>query len=264
MAAGEAGFFCEVTPMEEKNHNQDKEVVSPVMNGEEREGDRSLAEEENTGPTCVPQGEAAGFTERADGGETPGEGSAADKEATPEEEAAGTVDVAGLERRLAEATARAQDYFQRLARMQADFENYRRRVNREREDWARYAAQSLVAELLPVLDNLERALAAKGEDPAGVIAGVEMIHRHLQEVLSREGLTPVPTVGEPFDPAKHEAVMQVETGDYPDNTVVEELRRGYYYKDRLLRPAMVKVARGGPQRETQGEHDKTGQNGSNC
>lgn len=153
------------------------------------------------------------------------------------------MDVAELERRLAEQTALAQDYFHRLARMQADFENYRRRTNREREDWVKYAAQPLVTALLPVLDNLERALAAKEQDPGQVIAGVEMIYRQLQEVLTQEGLVPVPAVNEPFDPAKHEAVMQEETDAYPDNTIVAELRRGYYFKDRLLRPAMVKVAR---------------------
>ncbi|SHE38259.1 molecular chaperone GrpE [Desulfofundulus australicus DSM 11792] len=188
---------------------------------------------------------AAGEPGSAVQGSSPGQ---VDLPETEGEETAGEqgqeeVDVQELERRLAEQTALAQDYFQRLARMQADFENYRRRMNREREEWFKYASQSLVAELLPVVDNFERALAAKEDDPAQVVAGVEMIYRQLMDVLTREGLSPVPAVNEPFDPARHEAIMQEETDSYPDNTVIEELRRGYYFKDRLLRPALVKVAR---------------------
>lgn len=207
----------------------------------------------------IPQGEAENTEHNNEAG-SPGaagepgsavQGASPDQVDLPEaerEEAAGEqgqeeVDVQELERRLAEQTALAQDYFQRLARMQADFENYRRRMNREREEWFKYASQSLVAELLPVVDNFERALAAKEEDPAQVVAGVEMIYRQLMDVLTREGLSPVPAVNEPFDPARHEAIMQEETDSYPDNTVIEELRRGYYFKDRLLRPALVKVAR---------------------
>ncbi|MDQ0286455.1 molecular chaperone GrpE [Desulfofundulus luciae] len=172
------------------------------------------------------------------------------------------MDVKELERRLAEQTALAQDYFQRLARVQADFENYRRRINREREEWFKYASQPLVAELLSVLDNFERALAAREEDPARVVAGVEMIYRQLKEILTREGLSPVPAVNEPFDPAKHEAIMQEETDAYPDNTVIEELRRGYYFKDRLLRPAMVKVARAvsSPEEQNQGQEKENKEN----
>ncbi|MGB9803357.1 nucleotide exchange factor GrpE [Desulfofundulus sp.] len=166
------------------------------------------------------------------------------------------VDVKELQQRLAEQTALAREYFERLARMQADFENYRRRVNREREEWFKYASQPLVTELLSVLDNFERALAAREEDPARVVAGVEMIYRQFKEILTREGLSPVPAVNEPFDPAKHEAIMQEETDAYPDNTVMEELRRGYYFKDRLLRPAMVKVARALSRPEEQKQEEK--------
>ncbi len=192
----------------------------------------------------------------------PADGQEPGGEPRPEGTRQPQVDVAELERRLAEQTALAQDYFQRLARVQADFENYRRRINREREEWFKYASQPLVAELLSVLDNFERALAARDQDPAQVVAGVEMIYRQLKEILAKEGLAPVPAVNEPFDPAKHEAIIQEETDAYPDNTVIEELRRGYYFKDRLLRPAMVKVARAisapGQQKEKQ-ENNRTEQ-----
>ncbi|SHI33721.1 nucleotide exchange factor GrpE [Desulfofundulus thermosubterraneus] len=184
-----------------------------------------------------------------------GQGGLPDDGQQPAGESRQEVDVKELERRLAEQTALVQDYFQRLARMQADFENYRRRMNREREEWFKYASQPLVAELLSVLDNFERALAAREEDPARVVAGVEMIYRQLKEILTKEGLSPVPAVNEPFDPAKHEAIMQEETDAYPDNTVIEELRRGYYFKDRLLRPAMVKVARAVSVQEQQNEQN---------
>jgi molecular chaperone GrpE len=154
----------------------------------------------------------------------------------------GQVDVEQLQKELAEQKQRAEEYFNRLVRLQADFDNFRKRVQREREEFFKYASASLCEMLLPVLDNFQLALAAKNEDPAKVVAGVEMIYRQLEEVLQKEGLTPVAAVGEVFDPTKHEAVMREETEEYPDNTVIEELRRGYYLKDRLIRPAMVKVA----------------------
>ena len=152
-------------------------------------------------------------------------------------------EVQQLRSELAEQKAKADDYFNRLVRLQADFENYRKRTQREKEEYFKYAASALCEQLLPVIDNFHLALAAKDEDPANVVKGVEMIYRQLEEVLQREGLTPVETVGQEFDPAKHEAVMQEETQEHPENTVIAELRRGYYLKDRLLRPAMVKVAK---------------------
>lgn len=170
-----------------------------------------------------------------------------------------------LEKRLAEQTALAEAYFHRLARVQADFENYRRRVNREREEWLRYASMPLVEALLPVMDNFERALAVKDQDPVQVVAGIEMIYRQLKEILEKEGLTPVPTINEPFDPQKHEVLVEEESDAYPDNIIIEELRRGYYYKDRLLRPALVKVARAASHKEKleqPGETQEAGQGNS--
>lgn len=153
-----------------------------------------------------------------------------------------SVDVKQLQKELEEQKHRAEEYFNRLVRLQADFDNFRKRVQREREEFFKYAAAPLCEVLLPVLDNFQLALAAKNEDPVKVVAGVEMIYRQLEEILQKEGLTPVAAVGEAFDPNRHEAVMREETEAYPDNTVIEELRRGYYLKDRLIRPAMVKVA----------------------
>lgn len=153
------------------------------------------------------------------------------------------LDPVKLKHLLEEKTALAEENFNRLARLQADFENYRKRTLKEREDLAKFAGEQIIKAFLPILDNFDRALAYKGDDPVKVIEGVEMIHRQIHDVLSKEGLAPIPAVGEPFDPAKHEAVMQEETAEQPDNTVLEELQRGYFLKDRVIRPAMVKVAR---------------------
>ncbi len=175
-------------------------------------------------------GQAGGETEGAGGEPAAGPG-----------EAPGDDDRERLARMLAEEKARAEDYFNRLLRMQADFENYRKRVAREREDLLKYANEQLIMALLPVIDNFDRALSAKNDNSEKLLAGVEMISRQLCDILAKEGLEAVPAVGEQFNPEFHEAVMKEETGDYPENTVTEELRRGYLYKGRVIRPAMVKV-----------------------
>ena len=147
------------------------------------------------------------------------------------------------ENKLTEQKAKADEYFNRLVRLQADFDNFRRRTVKEKEDFLKYASASLCEALLPVLDNFQLALAAKEQDPAKVVEGVAMIFRQLQDVLQKEGLTKVTAVGEQFDPNIHEAILQEVTDNYPENTVSEELRPGYYLNDKLLRPALVKVAK---------------------
>lgn len=148
-----------------------------------------------------------------------------------------------LRSQLAEQQKLAEDYFNRLARVQADYDNFRRRTRQEKEDFYKYASEQLVVALLPVLDNFDRALAAGGESVESFKSGVQMIYRQLQDILEADGLTPVQAVGEQFDPTRHEAVLQAETDEYPDNTVIEEFSRGYCLKDKVIRPAMVKVAR---------------------
>lgn len=143
---------------------------------------------------------------------------------------------------LTREKARSEDYFNRLARLQADFDNYRKRVAREREELLKYAGEQIIASLLPIMDNFERALGAKNDDPGKLAEGVEMISRQIQDILTREGLEPIPSVGEQFNPEVHEAVMREENGDQPENTVIEEFRKGYTLKGKVIRPAMVKVA----------------------
>ncbi|MDD4238188.1 MAG: nucleotide exchange factor GrpE [Desulfotomaculaceae bacterium] len=151
-------------------------------------------------------------------------------------------DPAELQKLLDEQTKRAENSYDRLLRLQADFENFRRRTRQEKDEFYKYASEQLVVALLPVLDNFDLALAAEGDANEGFKAGVQMIYRQLLDVLAAEGVAPIQAVDEPFDPAKHEAVAQDGSGRHPANTVVEELRRGYCLRDKVIRPSMVKVA----------------------
>lgn len=148
-----------------------------------------------------------------------------------------------LKQELDREKARAEEYYNRLLRVQADFDNFRKRTLKEKEEFWKYAPEPLITAILPVLDNFQRALQTPPGDGEKLLEGVKMIYRQLQEVLENEGLKLINSQGEEFDPNLHEAVMQEETTEYPDNTVIEELRTGYFFKDRLIRPAMVKVAR---------------------
>lgn len=147
----------------------------------------------------------------------------------------------------AEAPAREDAALrERLVRLQADFENLKKRVERERDEFTRRASVRLVTSLLPVVDNLERAVSSnRPEDSDSAFrAGVELIHRQLLDALRREGLRPVEALGRPFDPNVHEAVATETTSGLPPNTVIEELQRGYLLHERLLRPALVCVSIG--------------------
>jgi len=130
----------------------------------------------------------------------------------------------------------------RMARMQAEFENARRRTVKEQQEFRDYAAADALKSLLPVVDSLERALLTKS-DATELHNGVDLIYKQLQTALAKLSVHPIASKGETFDPHYHEAIEMVETSDAPDHQIVEELQRGYKFKDRLLRPAMVKVAR---------------------
>ena len=128
----------------------------------------------------------------------------------------------------------------RLARLQAEFENARKRAERERQEFREYATGSVVEQFLPVLDNFTLALKSTGSAEQ-LRSGVELIVKQMDEVLRQMQVTPVATVGEAFDPRLHEAMGAVERDDLPDQHVAEEVRRGYKLRERLLRPAMVRV-----------------------
>jgi molecular chaperone GrpE len=143
---------------------------------------------------------------------------------------------------LQKLKAERDSLLDRLARAQAEFENARRRATKEQQDFRDYAAADAIKALLPVLDSFERALQVKS-DPGDFRSGVELIYKQLQDALAKLGVRVIPAKGEPFDPRVHEAIEMVETSDVPDHEVLDELQRGYKMKDRLLRPAMVKVAK---------------------
>ena len=142
-----------------------------------------------------------------------------------------------------EITEEREVLLDRLARAQADFENTRRRLAKEQEDFKEFALTDALKSLLPVLDSFDWALQTPAQNPADLRSGVELIRKQLHEALSRLGAEPITATGEPFDPRVHEAVETVESSSAADNHVIKELRRGYKLKDRLLRPAMVVVAR---------------------
>jgi molecular chaperone GrpE len=143
------------------------------------------------------------------------------------------------------ALERERDALQdRLLRLAAEFDNFRRRVDRDRREQAEAAMAAALEDLLPIIDNLDRALEAPTASDADVYRrGVELIHRQMTELLRKRGVTPIQAVGADFDPRIHQAVTHELSAEHRDGAVMEELRRGYMIGDRLLRPAMVKVAR---------------------
>src|SRR5208337_3462470 len=130
----------------------------------------------------------------------------------------------------------------RVARLQAEFDNARKRAVREQQDFREFAAADVIKSILPILDSFERALKANA-DSADFRNGIELIYRQFQDVLQKIGVQPILATGQPFDPRVHEAVGMVDTTEVPDHHVFDEVQHGYKYKDRLLRPAMVRVAR---------------------
>jgi len=151
----------------------------------------------------------------------------------------------------AESNAVEEERSRRM-RLQADFENYKKRVEKERAAGQRHASSRVVQNLLPVLDNFERAIgSASGEETGSSFhRGVQLIFRQILDELRREGLEAIDTVGQPFDPNLHEAVATEEHADLPHQTIMEELQRGYTLNERLLRPALVKVSIQPGMRET--------------
>ncbi|HEY8393622.1 MAG TPA: nucleotide exchange factor GrpE [Thermaerobacter sp.] len=209
-------------------------------------------------------GKAAGIPEASDTAAT-GTGEAAGgpaAEAAAEVAAgAGEERIAALEaecrelrERLAAAEQQAAERLEQLQRLQADFTNYRRRMMQEQARWREQAVGDFVRMLLPVVDNLERALQA-GRDGDPLKEGVAMVHRQFLDVLRQVGVEPIEAEGRPFDPHLHEAVAREETDRVPDGYVIEVYQRGYLYQGRTLRPALTKVAVGRPAAAaaTQGE-----------
>ena len=162
-----------------------------------------------------------------------------DTSAATEERSAATEQTEALETLRREKDA-LQD---RLLRTAAEFDNYRKRVERERREHSEYAGADILTDMLPVIDDLERALQAAGGDAESYRRGVELIHKQMTDLLRKRGVKPIEAVGTQFDPRYHEAVMHEVSGEHSEGEVMAELRRGYTLGDRLLRPAAVKVAK---------------------
>ena len=154
---------------------------------------------------------------------------------------AGTGESSASETELQKVKAERDSLLDRLARAQAEFENARRRAGKEQQEFRDYAVADAIKSLLPVVDSLERALQVKS-DAGELRGGVDLIYKQLQAALAKLSVHPIAAKGEAFDPRYHEAIEMVDTSEAPDHQVIEELQRGYKFKDRLLRPAMVKVA----------------------
>jgi len=157
-------------------------------------------------------------------------------DASAEEESASVSEVERLQ-------ALVEESQNKMLRAMADMENMRRRFRKEQEDLAKYASLKVIESLLPALDNFERALAVDKEQLTveSLLQGVNMVYRQMVQVFEQEGLTPIEATGKAFDPNLHQAVMQVEDPNFESGVVVEELQKGYQFKERVIRPAMVKV-----------------------
>lgn len=186
-----------------------------------------------------------------------------DRTEAPEAEAVAPEEAAeeekDLESLLAQKTQEAQEYYDRLLRLAAELENVRKRQEREMAEWRQYANEGLIKELLPVLDNLERAMehGHQAGAPEALMEGLDLVRQDFLKVLSRFGVTPVESLGEPFNPAYHHAVMEEDAPELEDKTVLRELQKGYLLQNRLLRPAMVVVSRNTGQGQPQKKVDKT-------
>ncbi len=154
-------------------------------------------------------------------------------------------EVTGLSHQLLEKNEELHALNDKYLRLAAEFDNYKRRVQRDQSDTIRFANERLFKDLLPTLDNLERALQSGREQALieGLLEGVELTYKHFLDTLQKMGMKQVASVGELFDPAKHQAVGQVESLTIPENVIVDEYQKGYFLHDRILRPAMVTVAK---------------------
>ena len=154
--------------------------------------------------------------------------------------------VLDMEAKLKSKEQEAEENYDRLLRVSAEFENYKKRSTREMDEFRKFANQSLIKEMLSVVDNLELAInSASGQKAIdkGLLQGLEMTHKEILKVFEKFNVKPIEAMGQTFDPAFHEAVMQEENDDVDNNTVINELQKGYLIHDRLLRPAMVVVAK---------------------
>lgn len=219
----------------------------PTDEKPDAEGWESLAEEASGG-SLAPSPELEEALREAEAAVEARQAARSEGRAAPANEAA--------ERELAELRAEKEKLEDRLVRLQADFDNFRKRTLRERQEALSYGHELVVKDLLPVVDNLDRAIehasASTGADFEGMLQGVELVRRELLAVLAKHGVSAIEAEGEVFDPNLHEALAQMEDDEVPAGHVGRMLQKGYRLRDRLLRPARVMVSKG-PARPSEGE-----------
>jgi len=266
--AGDEGGLTPEEIGRESSYEGETETQRRIDRGGEQdtEGGRESADDDDVAgsndPSDLPRGrnDLDTTTSHADdgeksagdeAGETPGQTPrhAASSGPAVAELVATRAELRRVEAELKKYSDERQEFTDKLARRQADFENYRKRVERERAETYQRSVGEVVSRLFPVLDNLRRALDAESTFQAGeseefrhFLHGIELIAKQLNGVLEGLGVEVVPTVGQPFDPHVHEAVATEETDEFEPDTVMQEMQRGYRLGDKLLRPAMVKVA----------------------
>lgn len=206
--------------MSKKDEQKMKEMQQEI---DAAEAEESAAEE--SAPETAPEDAAKDAADAA----------APDAQEAPED------DVSALKAQVESLQAALAEKDNRVKRLQADFENFRRRTSKEREELANVVTQDLLKGMLPILDNFDRAMAAEQKDSESFQKGVEMIYTQLHETLKNDGLEPIETEGQKFDPNFHQAVMRVENPELEDDTIAQELQKGYIVKGRVIRPSMVQV-----------------------
>ena len=171
------------------------------------------------------------------------EGPPEEEEQTQQEHQQQTVDeIEELKQKLQQKEAEAQEYLDIAQRLKAEFENYRKRTEKEKSEMVEYGKETVILELLPIMDNFERALASSG-DYNSLKEGIELIYRQFKKILDKFGVKEIEAEGQIFDPYKHHAVMQEEVEGKQPNEIIEVFQKGYYLKDKVIRPSLVKVAK---------------------
>lgn len=160
---------------------------------------------------------------------------------------------------LKEARENEKQYREQIIRMRADFENYKKREDKKKQEFMKYAKQDLICQLLSIIDNLERAASYtqnKEYQPETIEEGIKGTLKEFRKILEKEGLKQIKAVGERFDPYCHEAIMQVESDKYPEDTVMEEISKGYYLNSKVIRPSLVKVSKGHSEKASEDKKEK--------
>ncbi|MDE0297664.1 MAG: nucleotide exchange factor GrpE [Candidatus Poribacteria bacterium] len=155
-----------------------------------------------------------------------------------------------LEEEFAKLKAEYQEQYDQMLRKIAEYDNAKKRAERRAEESSKYAVEGVIRDIIPIIDSVERAIASTDEskDFAALGEGIQLIHKQLLDSLRRRSVNPIEAIGEDFDPTRHEAIMHVESEDVPENAVIEEYQRGYTLHDRVIRPSMVSVSKGNPEK----------------